>query len=226
VADMQKRKIVITGALATVLLAVCLLVLVLPAIRQASAQEAAGAPGAKAPATPKKPAKAKGPKLSEQPMEPSRANPFAPVQARKGAGVEDYSAATAYGPNFSNYPITLRVPFPRPETPKPEELAPKLPPEVEYRRLSAVLWAPDGGVTAVLEMGEPPNVSSKIVKPGDVFDDWQVVEIQNDRVILRNRSNGQLDTIELQTEKEAPRPRRRQPQMQPGVVPGAPPAGP
>jgi hypothetical protein len=56
---------------------------------------------------------------------------------------------------------------------------------------------------AVYESGPTDRRKSGVVKPGDVVDDWQVVEIWRDRVVVADRSSGKQRAVYMAAKKPA-----------------------
>jgi hypothetical protein len=181
--------------------------------------------------------------MTTQPIYPGRPNPFMRPIIEVGGKHRNLDKLTTYGPGFSALPLTERLPFPSDDLIKvrPAPTAPKgleraiaeierFPPV----RFSSVLQTQDGSFSAVLEVTEEDTKATKIVKPGDVFGPWMVTEIWNDHIMLQHRDTGITNRVDLQSEKEAPRPRRRTMTTQPGMggpggmpmAPGGPGMGP
>lgn len=137
-------------------------------------------------------------------LEGSRANPFLPRGAVAG---EDGTAGppfrTRYGANWSQLPITYRLGFVRPRVPAAREVAP---PQIVLPAadmvVTSILWTQDGQAMAVYEAGS----KSGVVKPGDVVDTWQVVEIGRDYVVVADRESGRQRTVYMSARPSAPAP--------------------
>lgn len=132
-------------------------------------------------------------------------NPFMPHDAAGGAGAADETPpyTTQYGTNWSRIPITTRMGFVRPSVPAARAIAPPEPSDSpSYQILiTSILWTQDGQAMAVYDSGG----KSGVVRPGDVVDDWQVIEIWRDRVVVADRKTGQRQTMYITT-KSAPAP--------------------
>ncbi|MFO8081961.1 MAG: hypothetical protein R6V07_16890 [Armatimonadota bacterium] len=185
-----------------------------------------GGPGAAAPAEPPAP---EG--MVADPLEPSRANPFAP---RPGVATPDVAAVMAkphYGPDWSQLPIAERVGFVAPEIPS----APTPPlPRIERAagediRITSILWDASGGALAAYEgpEGQPGELRPGDRVPGTPM---SVQEITRTGVTVENPQTGESQVLELRprTERrEQTRPQRqpRRPRGGGGGFPDAPPGG-
>jgi hypothetical protein len=110
---------------------------------------------------------------------------------------------TNYGTNWSRLPVTLRLGFVRPRIPAAREIsapAPTVEPAADMI-VTSILWTQDGQAMAVYESGPADRRKSGVVKPGDVVDDWQVVEIWRDRVVVADRSSGRQRTVYMAAKK-------------------------
>ncbi|MFQ6131859.1 MAG: hypothetical protein ACE5R4_07460 [Armatimonadota bacterium] len=182
----------------------------------------AGMPGA--PAAPGAPGAAAGGVGVEEgpPLERSRPNPFMPLEPPTGieGGLGGY-----FGPQWGKVPITAKYNFPRPQAgsanPPPSrahlaELRPGRgvpadvvpPPLPTWRRMTGVVWTPDGSAVAILQRGEEGDVETQVLRPGDVFtgDNTVVERVERYRVILRDRSTGEEIVVPLQSEEDNPPP--------------------
>lgn len=162
---------------------------------------AAAAPGAA-------PAVAAAPPPVVPPLEPSRGNPFLPQNVVLSATGKPATIpyVTHYGSNWSSIPITARLGFVRPAIPARAPLAPPAPEQGPAPGLTvtSILWTQDGQAMAVYESGPVGSRHSGVVKPGDVVDTWQVVEIWRDRVVIADRKTGKQQTVYLTTKAATP----------------------
>lgn len=147
------------------------------------------------------------------PLEGSRPNPFLPRDAAVSADGTLAKApfATNYGPNWSRLPISARLGYPRPTIPAARPVSPPAPEEQLDLNItvSGIMWTSDGQASAVCEYetGAPGRRKSGVVRPGDIVENWQVVEIWRDRVVVQDRKSGKQQTVYMTTKKpEAPRP--------------------
>ncbi|MFP4248135.1 MAG: hypothetical protein ACLFU7_00675 [Armatimonadota bacterium] len=165
------------------------------------------------------------------PLEPSRANPFAP---RAGVAAPDVAAVMAephYGPDWSQLPIAERVGFVAPEIPSAP--TPPLPPieraaEADIR-ITSILWDGSGGALAAYE---GPEGKPGELRPGDRVPgtSMSVQEITRTGVTIENPRTGESEVLELRprTERrEQTRPQRqpRRPRGGGGGFPDAPQGG-
>jgi len=158
-----------------------------------------GAPGGAAAAAPTE-------KLP--PLEGTRPNPFLPRDAALAEGGKPVEPPLTYhyGTNWSQVPITLRMGFVRPHIPAPRAAAPPAPVEEPASDVivTSILWTQDGQAMAVYESGPPERRKSGVVKPGDIVDDWQVVEIWRDHIVVADRNSGRQRSVYLTVKKAAP----------------------
>lgn len=161
--------------------------------------EMPGMPGAAPAAAPAAPA---GP---AQPTLGCRDNPFAPVGAEGAIVAKEYrTAATKYGPDWSQLPVTLREGFVRPERPPHPSPAPT-PEEIETLaagagalfRISSILWT----AGAPLATYETPDGETGTIGPGDVVKGWRVTEIGRNYVIVQDVKSGRTQRLPLRTER-------------------------
>ncbi len=203
---------VVGGVGVFVIAIVVLLLFVLPATREGSLPlQAQPAPGGGAPTMPGPPGMP-GPGMpgmggfgmapptvpegvKGDPLEPSRPNPFKPVGVLGIEAIEDFvTPATRYGPVWSRMPITTRVGFPRPERPaRPAPPEPPPPTAKKFLRISVIMWS-KGVPTASYETAEGKIGS---IQPGDWVEEWQVVEIGQDYVVVKNRDTGEIQRVFL-----------------------------
>lgn len=147
-------------------------------------------------------------------LEGSRPNPFLPrgTVADEG-GVAGPPLRTRYGANWSQLPITYRLGFVRPRVPAPREVAP---PQIDLPAadmiVTSILWTQDGQAIAGYESGGKQGV----VKPGDIVDTWQVVEIGRNYVVVADRETGRQRTVYMSAKPSAPAPT-----VSPGATPPA-----
>ena len=145
----------------------------------------------------------------EPPLERSRSNPFsAPGVVVGPDGVDVRREITSYGTNWSRLPITARVGFVRPNVPPPSAAAPPAPsagPDIDLR-VTSIMWTQDGQALAVYESGTGAAKKSGVVKPGERVDNWEVVEIWRDRVVVADTKTGARKTVYMTTGESAPAP--------------------
>jgi len=144
------------------------------------------------------------------PIEPSNTNPFAAGGVAAG-GEEvtlDDLRVTRYGTNWAAVPITQRLGFPEPEV--PARAAPPPPPSVigpeKPLRVTSIMWTQDGQALAVYEYGEGKDMASGVVRPGDVVENWKVVEIRQGLIVIEDRKSGARTEIYLA--EKAPEPKK------------------
>ena len=132
------------------------------------------------------PAEFKGP-----PLESERDNPFTPP------GVElelALAAATKYGPDWSRVPVTTRVGFVRPERPpRPTPPAPPPPTAKRFLRISSMMWS-EGRPIATYETADG---NTGTIQPGDWVEEWQVIEMGQDYVVVKHRDTGEIQRVFL-----------------------------
>ena len=156
------------------------------------------------------------------PLETSRSNPFLPREA--GAGTPGQPGkvllVTSYGANWAQLPITARLGFVRPGVPPSVTPAPPAPSEEPAMDMvvTSILWTQDGQALAVYESGPRDKRKSGVVRPGDIVDDWQVLEIWRDRVVVADRKTSKQRTVYMTAKKPAAA-------RAPGGGPSAPRAG-
>ena len=174
-----------------------------------------GAPGAGA-------AGAGVPVQGGPPLERSRRDPWQPLEAPSAVKGR---LGGFFGPTWANVPFTAKENFPRPVAGSanappsradlarlrpgrgaPVEIAP--PPPPSWRRMTGVVWRPDGAAVAILQRGEEGKVETQVLHPGDVFagDNTVVERIERYRVILRDRKTGEEIIVPLQSEEDNPPP--------------------
>lgn len=151
------------------------------------------------------------------PLEPNRTNPFSRpgVEADEEA-FEDVDIRRI-GPDWSSVPITKRMGFLPPTVPEPE--APPTPPEAfevpKPLKVTSIMWTKEGQAMAVYEYGTAPDAQSGVVRPGERLDldekSLQIMEIQQDHIIVKDRDTGREKTIYLS--EKAPEPERPQRQQ-------------
>ena len=132
------------------------------------------------------PAEFKGP-----PLESERDNPFTPP------GVElelALAAATKYGPDWSRMPVTTRVGFVRPERP-PRPAPPEPPPPTAKRflRISSMMWSAGRPIATY----EAADGKTGTIQPGDWVEEWQVIEMGQDYVVVKHRDTGEIQRVFL-----------------------------
>lgn len=108
----------------------------------------------------------------------------------------------AYGTNWHRLPITARLGFVRPAIPARTAAQPPAPTEAPSFDITvtSILWTQDGQAMAVYESGG----KSGVVKPGDIVNDWQVVEIWRDRIIVADKKSGGQQSVYITTKSAAP----------------------
>ncbi|NLJ36018.1 MAG: hypothetical protein GX358_07305 [candidate division WS1 bacterium] len=156
------------------------------------------------------------PSAKGDPIEPSSSNPFSAAALAPGAqgqlALEDMRV-TNYGSDWSKIPITQQLGFPSPEVPSRKPPTP--PPSVfgpeKPLYITSIMWTQDGQALAVYEFGEGPDKMDGVVRPGDVVENWKVVEIRGDHIIVEDRPSGTRTEVFL-TEK-APAPAKPEPQQ-------------
>ena len=173
------------------------------------------------------------PIVARPPLEPSRPNPFAVIDAPIGMGGSTGGSKksafptqyTKYGPDWSKIPLAKRIGFPHADRPE-VGAGIHLPPLPEgtttsdkFMRVSGVTWT-DG---AAMALYETEDGKSGVVRPGDFVEGWQIVEVRRDKVIIKKR--GASETQELIVgEKPRPKPKPATGGMpgMPGGMPGMP----
>ncbi|NLO73352.1 MAG: hypothetical protein GX100_04480 [candidate division WS1 bacterium] len=193
-----------------------------PAMMDPAAMDPGMAPGMGG-AAPAAPAAALPPGQILDPLEASRANPFAPRSTIAAVG----AAAAAmvrphYGPDWSQLPIAERVAFVRPEIPAaPTPPLPSLQTTAEGQlRVTSVLWDASGQAIAAYE---DPEGERGELRPGDRVPGtgMTVREITRTGVVLENARTGESQELELRPRVESTQreqPSRRQPR--PGTTRG------
>jgi len=147
------------------------------------------------------------------PLEPSRANPFVPVDTPEPEDKFVTSQST-YGPKWDTIPLGYGVGLPQPELPQgaPVALPPNPSASADLIRISAIVWPADdvgaGAAGRAFATWEGPDGRTRLAKPGQelVVGDpvteqaqrWRVVSIRDDRVILRNPRTG--ESVQKRTE--------------------------
>ena len=128
------------------------------------------------------------------PLENSRPNPFV---SGAGEGVPSMRAAgTTYGPNWQQMPLASRMSIgPAERAPEPEPVAAPEVSEQKFMRISGILWAA-GKPLAIFEMR---NGQTGSVQPGDIIDDWLVEQIGQDYVMVRNVVSGERHRVLLKS---------------------------
>ena len=206
----RKAKFMIAGGVGSLVVAITLLLLVLPATNPGSisSQAQPPEPGGGRPEMPVLGMPSMGgmgfeeevAEVSEfagDPFESSRPNPF---QARAGVELEAIEnikmAATTYGPNWAEVALASRIGLVPPDR-RPERKAEGVPEpgEKEFMRISGVLWTA-GKPLAIFETADGGTGS---VRPGDVVDDWLVEQIGQDYVLVRNMISGVCQRVLLKT---------------------------
>jgi len=132
------------------------------------------------------PAEFKGP-----PLEAERDNPFASPAVELEPAL---ATATKYGPDWSRMPVTTRVGFVRPERP-PRPAPPEPPPPTAKRflRISSIMWS-GGRPTATYETADGKTGT---IQPGDWVEEWQVIEMGQDYVVVKHRDTGEIQRVFL-----------------------------
>lgn len=141
------------------------------------------------------------------PLEPSRRNPFGRVGVPEGVLItpmrEYRTAATRYGPDWSQLPITLHKPFIRPwsaphPAPEPtEEQAERQRVGVAGQfRVSSIMWTRTGRPSATLER---PTGETDAVLPGDTVNGWRVTEIGRNYVIVQDTATSMTQRLALKS---------------------------
>lgn len=124
------------------------------------------------------------------PFENSRPNPFVSVldaQAIRTAG-------TTYGPDWSQMPLASYLGIGSVQRrPEPEVIAAAEAEEAKFMRIGGIMWTA-GRPLAMYEMrtGETGSVA-----PGDIVDDWQIEQIGQDYVAVRNVVSGESRRLGL-----------------------------
>ena len=124
-------------------------------------------------------------------LESPRDNPFAPPGIELDLAL---AAATQYGPDWSRIPVTTRVGFVRPERPpRPIPPAPPPPTAKRFLRISSMMWS-EGRPIATYETAAGKTGT---IQPGDWVEEWQVIEMGQDYVIVENRDTGEIQRVFL-----------------------------
>ncbi len=130
------------------------------------------------------------------PLESERDNPFTtPSIGLEIAGLGPaLVAATKYGPDWSRMPVTTRVGFVRPERP-PRPTPPEPPPPTAKRflRISSMMWS-EGRPIATYETADGKTGT---IQPGDWVEEWQVIEMGQDYVVVKHRDTGEIQRVFL-----------------------------
>jgi hypothetical protein len=71
-----------------------------------------------------------------------------------------------------------------------------------YMRCSAIIWDAQGGVVAILEVGDDRRGHS--VRPGDPVENYIVEQITQSAVTLRDRDTDKRRTVRLESTRAAP----------------------
>lgn len=143
--------------------------------------------------------------LSTSPLEPSRPNPFAPLDLAEE--VKYVTARNRYGIDWSRQPLGTYTNLPQPLIPPapPTALPPNPTPLADMVRVSAVMWpAREVGVGApgrAIATYEDAEGRTRLAAPGGqiVVSDpskhetqrWRVVAIEPDALVLRNSDTGE-----------------------------------
>ncbi len=126
------------------------------------------------------------------PFEGSQPNPFSGgIGTEAGVAV---TAATTYGPTWSELPLASRVGIgPAQRRPEPEPVAAPELGEVKFMRISSIMWNSDRPL-AIYEMR---NGKTGSIQPGDIVDDWLVEQIGQDYVKVSNVVSGEVRRVPL-----------------------------
>jgi len=132
------------------------------------------------------------------PLEVPRANPFEPAPDR---ATTFRTSATKYGPDWSRIPITVRPNLTFSQLTYPRTVVvPELPPSPSeaVARITGIIWA-DGSAMATYETTNPENGRrvSGVVRPGERIKGWEVVQIGENQVRVRNTETRQQQTLTL-----------------------------
>jgi len=210
VSTKRKTRIIVAGGLGSLMLALALLLMVvLPATQIGSVTTEAQPQMPGAPGSPMRggmdmgmgmgmgmamqaaPAPVKN-TFEGDPFEGSQPNPFS-----GGIGTEAevaVTAATTYGPTWSELPLASRVGIgPTERRPEPEPVAAPEVAEVKFMRISSIMWTGDWPL-ATYEMMDG-NAGS--IRLGDIVDDWLVEQIGQDYVRVSNVVSGEVRRVPL-----------------------------
>ena len=144
--------------------------------------------------------------FSGAPLEPSRANPFIPVDAPDPL-VKFYTSKTTYGYDTAKLPIGYLGALPSPEMPPapPPAMPPNPTPLADLVRVSSIVWADqDTGAGApgrVFLTYETPEGDTRMAVPGsrifvehpdtEEVQSWRVVRIEPQAAVVRNTRTGE-----------------------------------
>ena len=147
------------------------------------------------------------------PLEPSRANPFAPIDTAEPE-IKYVTSKPKYGHDWSKVPVGYFHSLPDPEIPPAPPVA--LPPNpaqlADLVRVSAIVWPEqDVGVGAggrAFATWEDPSGQTRLAVPGSVVSafhpltrerqSWRVVGIEPEALVLRNQKTG--ETVKARAE--------------------------
>jgi len=197
-----KAKTMMAASLGSLLLAVVLLVLVIPATNPGRVTTEAQ-PGftPRMPGTGMPPGAARVPSGrpgAQMPGGPGMGMPGQMGMIGMGIFLSEVGAVprvgTTYGPNWQQMPLASRINIgPADRAPEPEPVAAPEAGEQKFMRISSILWTA-GKPLAIFEMGTGQTGS---VQLGDIIDDWLVEQIGQDYVMIRNVVSGERRRVPL-----------------------------
>ncbi len=152
------------------------------------------------------------------PLEPSRANPFVPVDAPEPQA-KFVTSRTRYGPDWKQVPMGYFTDLPQPAVPSapPTAIPPNPRPAADMVRVTSIIW-PAGEVGAgapgrAMAVWENADGESRVAVPGSelVVSDpvthetqrWRVVGIEQEAVSLRNSDTGEQVRVRPQARSRA-----------------------
>jgi len=140
------------------------------------------------------------------PLEPSRANPFVPLDTPEPE-VKFVTRATKYGPDWNALPIGYIKRLPPASIPAapPQPLPPNPSASADLVRISSIMWPADdtsaGAAGRAFATWEDPTGRTRILKPGQTLrvedrasertQTWRVVSVEPDAVTLQNPTTGE-----------------------------------
>jgi hypothetical protein len=138
----------------------------------------------------------------DQPLEPSRENPFAPLGTTGYAELDldvFRTVGTKYGPDWSKLPVSIRKPFPAlggeprlmPGDVTVDDFA-TVADDLELR-LTSVLWIEDRALATY----EDQYDKIRTVELGDSVDEWQVIQIGKNFIQLKHPGTGESKRLSM-----------------------------
>lgn len=185
-----------------------------PGASPAAPGEASGGPGAApAGAGSTAPVETGTWSLATSPLEPSRPNPFAPIDTPE-AEVKFRTSAVRYGIDWSRQPLGMVTNLPQPNIPAapPAPLPPNPTPLADMVRVSSVVWPQQdlgaGAPGRAFATYEDAEGRTRLAAPGGQIvvtnpdtresQRWRVVGVEPEAVILRNSDTGEQTRMPVQ----------------------------